>query len=131
MKILVTGSRDWDDPTVIRRGLERAVRLLCVPAQSVTLIHGACRGADLIAEKEALVMGMKSEGYPADWTKGRSAGFIRNITMLALRPDLVLGFPRSSRSRGTMHCIMGAINLGIAVLVMSGDHVVSDSTLET
>ena len=51
VRILVTGSRDWDDKTVIFDALSDVID--DTPMEQVTLVSGACpTGADAIAEWE-------------------------------------------------------------------------------
>ena len=73
-RLLVTGSRTWDDPRTIEKAL--AVILRFHP-EGVLLVHGACpRGADAIAAAYATsTPGYQIEAHPADWHRyGRAAG---------------------------------------------------------
>jgi hypothetical protein len=73
-RLLVTGSRTWDDTTVIEHAL--AVILARHPG-GVLLVHGARpRGADAIATTYASrTPGYRIEAHPADWRRhGRAAG---------------------------------------------------------
>lgn len=64
-RILVTGSRDWDDALELRLALLHA----CVPhLPSIVVIHGACpSGADAMAAEWASDYGVRTEEHPADW----------------------------------------------------------------
>lgn len=113
MRVLVCGSRDWTDEETVAQALSR------FPAGSTTIIHGAARGADAIAEEVALSFQFYVEEYPADWERhGRSAGFKRNLEMLSADPDLVLAFQREG-SRGTQYTIEQARKRGIPVEVFT------------
>jgi len=92
MRILVCGSRSWNDPGPIARELEKAVHVPGVEAAQVTVIHGAARGADSIAGNVAHEFGYQVIACPADWNRfGRAAGPIRNQQMLKdHQPELVL-----------------------------------------
>jgi hypothetical protein len=75
VRLLIAGSRYWDDPVPIRQALERA--------RPTVLIHGAARGADSIAARLAYAMGIEVLAFPADWDRhGRGAGPLRNQRML-------------------------------------------------
>lgn len=75
-KILVTGDRDWDDITLV-------VEQLKGYRPGTILVHGACRGADIICAAVAEALGFTVRGYPADWEGHRkAAGPIRNQEML-------------------------------------------------
>jgi len=108
-KILVCGSRNWTDEETIRS-------VLSTYPSSTVVVHGACNldlyrrtgkrvGADLLAEKVAIELGMEVIPYPADWKLyGKAAGPIRNQQMLDREyPDEVLGFIQdTTRARGTL-----------------------------
>ncbi len=73
-RLLVTGSRTWDDSRLIEQAL--AIILARHP-EGVVLVHGACpRGADAIAAAYAVrTPGYQIEAHPADWHRyGRAAG---------------------------------------------------------
>lgn len=81
------------------------------------MIHGAAGGADTIIGMICEDLKIKTTEYPADWSKGRDAGFDRNIEMLDTEPDKVLAFHRG-RSSGTAHTIRNAKSRGIPVEVV-------------
>lgn len=111
MRVLVCGSRDWTHESPIRRALS------VLDSDSV-IIHGAARGADKIADKIAREFGMDVEPYPADWSKGLSAGPVRNQKMLDEgKPDKVIAFPLP-QSRGTWDMINRARKAGVPVQVV-------------
>lgn len=112
--MLVCGSRDWQEADAIRTRL----RGLVVEHGRFLVIHGDCKtGADAFADHAALMLGLDSDRYPADWKAyGRKAGPIRNLAMLDAGPDLVVAFQRNG-SRGTQHTIDEARKRGIPVEV--------------
>ena len=112
--VLVTGSRDFTDKEAIRARLkwakERGFKIL---------VHGACRGADKLADEVGRELGFEVYDYPAHWTwHGKVAGSIRNSAMLYLhRVSLVLAFPLPG-SRGTRNMIDLARSAGINTVIM-------------
>jgi hypothetical protein len=73
-RLLVTGSRTWDDDAVIEHAL---AAVLARHPEGVLLVHGACpRGADAIAVAGAArTLGFQVEAHPADWHRyGRVRG---------------------------------------------------------
>jgi hypothetical protein len=115
VRVLVCGSRDWTDEATIADELAEFAH----EPERVEVIHGAARGADMMAARVASVYGYDVRGFPADWDRyGKRAGFLRNIEMLDAQPDLVLAFQRN-RSRGTQHTIDEARKRGIPVAVIS------------
>lgn len=131
-RLLVTGSRSWDDAETIWRALKAAHAF----DPDILLVHGACpRGADLLAEAcwdENL--GGGTERHPADWYApgyfDPAQGFRRSEKMVRLgawgclafimpcpncpgkRPDR--GLPYHG-SHGGVHCANYAEDHGIPV----------------
>lgn len=116
-RILVTGSRDWDDPARLAFHLGLAVGAGLQEGRPVVVVHGACpRGADDMADRMARAHeGIGVEPHPADWGQhGRAAGFRRNAEMVQLGADVCLAFIRNG-SRGASHCADLAEKAGIPV----------------
>lgn len=120
MRILVTGSRRFDDAKTIRTALD-TVASAAIEAGYARLIvvHGACpSGADAIADMwvrswTATDLHVTAERHPADWNgRGKGAGFERNKAMVRAGADLVLAFLRDN-SPGTTHCVERATEAGI------------------
>jgi len=111
MRILVTGSRAWDDWLTIGVALTEAAE----GALDVSVVHGGARGADVMAGAVATARGWSVEVHRADWTThGKAAGFIRNQAMVALGADVCLAFIVSD-SLGATHCARAAAQAGIPV----------------
>lgn len=128
--VLVTGSRNWTNEDVIRREFS------LLPKNSV-IVHGACRGADAIADMVADSFGFRTIPCPAHWSHngelwslvygacesdckevvGKAAGVIRNSFMLdAYLPSLVIAFHEDiGSSRGTKHMVEYAVKKGFEV----------------
>lgn len=115
-RIIITGSRYFGSGTrtnydidLMTRALEQiGVNLRAQGAQTITLVHGAARGADTLAANIGAQLGYIIEAHPANWsTYGKRAGTIRNQHMVNLGADVVLGFP-IGESRGTRHCMRTA-----------------------
>ena len=114
MKVLVCGGRDFCDVLFLSNTLDRLNKL---HGPFKTIIEGNARGADQIAGGWAMDRGINLMKIPADWEKhGRSAGIIRNIEMLDLKPDLVIAF---NGGRGTDHTVSEAKKRGIKTMRFS------------
>jgi hypothetical protein len=102
-RVLVTGSRSWDDVTTIGAALEQA--LIDAGPRPVLVIHGACpSGADWHADHYARWLRGKGcaidvEQHPAE-AHGRwpRCGPIRNRHMVQLGADIALAFIGSCTS---------------------------------
>ena len=121
-RILVTGSRDWEDVRTLRRALNDVLTELPSPAVPVVVVHGDCpHGADRQASvwvrdaQRGPLFVVTEEKHPANWQlNGKRAGFIRNARMVNLGADLCLAFIRNG-SRGASHTARLAEEAGIPV----------------
>lgn len=134
MRILITGSRSWNDygslidaiVAAVQRHIAEHPVLQHRLTDWVTVVHGACpTGADAMADGFCRhVTHWNVEAHPADWSKGRSAGFERNAAMVSLGADVCLAFisgctsprchkPRPHPSHGASHTADLAEKAGI------------------
>jgi len=119
-RILVTGSRNWDDTETIAEALHLFYRALGKD-RSIVLVHGGARGADAIAAEIWRNQGLPVEAHPADWkTHGRRAGFLRNQEMVRAGADVCLAFIKDD-SKGATMCANLAEQAGIPVLRFNAD----------
>jgi len=114
--ILCCGDRNW------KAGYAIIARLSEYRGQDVTIIHGNAQGADRMAAKIAVDMGLSVKSFQAEWEKyGRAAGPIRNRRMLVEgKPDLVIAFHDDIRnSKGTKNMVEQAKKRKIPTEVIS------------
>jgi hypothetical protein len=114
MRILVTGSRDWDDLWILETAIQQEWWKRGGTAFNVAIIHGDCpTGADKMADAVALKARFRVERHPALWAKhGRAAGPIRNREMVEAGADVCLAFIKN-KSRGATGCADMAEKAGI------------------
>lgn len=114
MRILITGSRDWDNFDSVKYRIVEAISewIKDHPGLDssgaldwVTIIHGGNpRGADRIADMFARKYKLNLEVYEAQWDKfQKSAGYKRNRLMVDKNPDICLAFIKD-KSRGATDC---------------------------
>ena len=121
-RVLVTGSRTWDEPERVWGQLDFEVDVARLhAADRLIVVHGACpRGADEHARQWAYLairreVEVRTEPHPADWERwGKAAGFIRNQEMVDAGANICLAFIKDF-SRGASHCAERAEDAGIPV----------------
>jgi hypothetical protein len=115
MKVLVCGSRDWEDRNAIGNRISALWR---EHGDEVTVIHGGAKGADQIANSFARMFGLQRRVFRPDYEQfGKGwAPKARNLLMLEQEPELVIAFQRNG-SNGTQHTIDEARKRGIPVEV--------------
>jgi hypothetical protein len=100
MKVIIAGSRDFDD----YNGLCKYCDHVLQNQKEIEIVSGTAKGADQLGEKYATERGYAIKKFPADWDKhGRSAGYIRNEEM-AKYADALIAF-WNGNSKGTEHMI--------------------------
>ena len=120
-RVLVTGSRGWEDVVHVHGVLDAAVQSLADAGyDGLTVVHGAAKGLDEMAADWARIRGgwgwpVEAEPHPADWKKyGRRAGFVRNQHMVDLGADVCFAWILNG-SRGATMCADLAEQAGIHV----------------
>ena len=116
-RVLVTGSRTWEDANTIYYAFRDWWFHTGKPDKPI-LVSGNCpKGADALAEMVWERNGWPVERHPADWnTHGRSAGFKRNLEMVESQPELLFAFIRD-KSKGATHTLRLAEKAGIPTLL--------------
>lgn len=117
VRIIVAGSRDFDDYGLMSRKLAGAARL-----ESVEIVSGGARGADALGERFARENGIPVKRFEADWGRfGKAAGPIRNSQMAEYAAEAERGylvaFPMG-RSPGTRDMIRKAKEKGLTAYVV-------------
>jgi len=122
MRVLVCGSRKWEDPKPIAHALSGYLFFDEEYKDGVTVIEGAAPGADSLARLIAEGYGMEVLSFPADWNRyGKAAGPIRNQQMLDEgKPDEAWAFTDDiTTSKGTRDMCERAHKAGVPVYVVS------------
>lgn len=121
MRILVTGSRGWDDVEHVNGVLEATARSAQTAGfDGVTVVHGAASGLDRIAhrwaaDREREGWPVSPEPHPADWSRWkRAAGYKRNLHMVELGADVCFAWILNG-SKGATMCADLAEKAGIHV----------------
>lgn len=119
-KLLICGSREWEDDVPIRTLLRN--RLASRGISRLLVITGGARGADTLAALACEDLGIFCAEVSARWKHyGSQAGPMRNGMMLYLQPDEVVAFSISPYGRitpGTRNLLKQALALGIPCRVV-------------
>ena len=117
MRVIICGSRYWDDAARIESVIEALTNL----DPDLTVIEGGALGADRLARDVARNWGLEVEEYPAIWSHyGKAAGPKRNQQMLDSGVDLVIAFHHDlASSKGTADMVRRAKKLGVPVRLES------------
>lgn len=111
MIVVISGDREWQDEERIKKIFEKL-------EGDITIIHGGCRGLDLLGAKVGKNMGFKIIEVPAEWNLyGKGAGVIRNEKMLRMNPDLVIYFHDNlTESKGTKNLVNTAKKMKLKII---------------
>lgn len=111
-KVIIAGGRDFTD-------WERMVREIGVFDQwrggNAEIVSGTAKGADALGERLASTWSWDLKRFPADWSKGKHAGFVRNMEM-AQYADVLVAF-WDGESKGTKNMIANALKEGLEIHV--------------
>ena len=99
MKVIIAGSRGFDDYEMLCKVCDHMLSR----QTEIEIVSGAARGADLLGERYAKERGMFVKKFPADWSIGKSAGFIRNSQMADYSDALICFW--DGESKGSKHII--------------------------
>lgn len=105
MRIIVTGSRGWQDREVVRDALLEFKREAEFANDELVVVHGYCpKGADKIADQLCTELDIEKIRVPANWKRfGAGAGPKRNQQMLDEYGPIhyTLAFRAEGKSSGT------------------------------
>ena len=98
MRILITGSRDWECGPLARQLIGRLTHRY---GSKIVIVQGGPRRRYGIRDRVS-EGALTTEPYPAKWDElGKRAGPVRNAEMIATRPDFVIAIHRDlARARG-------------------------------
>lgn len=114
MKLIIAGSRDFDDYNLLCNTLDY---FSLTPTE---VVCGKARGADALGEQWAIENNIPVTYFPADWENlGKRAGYVRNSEM-GKYGDCLIAF-WDQKSRGTKHMIDIMEKLGKPYAVIGYD----------
>jgi hypothetical protein len=115
MIILICGSRDWLNKDIIKQEILKFNNI-------EKIIHGGCRGADILGGLVAKDLNIPVQVFEANWNlHGKSAGPKRNQQMIDEgEPNFVLAFHDNiNESKGTKDMINRTVKHKIDYKIIS------------
>lgn len=116
MNLIVAGGRDFTNYKLLKEKLD--FLLSNTDKEEVTILCGMARGADLLGKRYADENNIDVWEYPADWSKGKQAGYLRNSQMADDATHLVAFWKGTVKGSGTKHMIDLATKKGLVVRVV-------------
>jgi hypothetical protein len=116
-KVLVCGSRNWDDQEVV----DKVVLALRRKYNVHTVVQGEARGADTCGKRAGNKYGLTIKSYPAEWDKyGKGAGPIRNRKQFDReKPEIVVAFHDDLyNSKGTLDMVKYAMSSELETIIV-------------
>ena len=98
-KVIIAGGRDFDDYNTLKKYCNHILQ----GKSDIMIICGMAHGADLLGKKYGDEMGYKVSKFPADWSLGKSAGYIRNKEMAEYADAAIVFW--NDKSKGSKHMI--------------------------
>lgn len=111
MKTIIAGSRTINDYGKVDIAIENSLFNI------TEVVSGGAKGVDLLGERHAEDMGYPIRRFLPDWSKGKSAGLLRNVEMAEYADALIAVW--DGKSRGTKHMIDVATKKGLKVYVFT------------
>lgn len=115
-KLIIAGGREFSDYGLLQKKVDVMIaekRHSC----TIEIVSGKAKGADTLGEKYAAANNFRIKEFPADWSKGKAAGYERNQAM-AEYADACICF-WDTRSKGTKHMIDLATAAGLPLRVVN------------
>lgn len=119
-RLIIAGSRDFNDFSLLETSVNNILRNKCGPIQ---IISGTAMGADSLGELYAQKYNYEVVRFPADWNRyGKRAGYLRNAEMARYSimdesSGVLIAF-WDGESRGTQHMINLAQQYGLEVHIV-------------
>lgn len=100
MKTIIAGSRTINDYELIKRILNYS------KINISEIVCGCANGVDKLGELYGIENNIPIKYFPADWSKGKSAGYTRNIEMAKYSNAAIIIW--DGTSKGSQHMIKEA-----------------------
>ncbi len=113
MKIIIAGSRDFNNYELLKEKIDFLTSKI---SENIEIVSGNARGADALGEKYAKENNHDLKLFPADWSIGKSAGYIRNKQMADYADALIAFWDGESKGTKMMIELAKQMNLKVKVV---------------
>lgn len=113
MKVIIAGSRDFNNYDYLKEKCDYWLNFHSIINPEI--VSGTANGADKLGEKYALEKGYKITRFPAYWSLGKQAGYLRNKEMAKYSNVLIVFW--DGKSKGTKHMIDLAKEYGVFTIL--------------
>lgn len=103
-RVVIAGSRTFcssDCYKLLKEEMDNLLSMIDIKQYDIIIVSGTANGADKLGERYAKEKGYKIERYPADWSIGKQAGYIRNSQMADVANACAIFCV--NKSKGSMH----------------------------
>jgi len=101
MKVIIAGSRSFSDYDLLKEKMDKILKNQ--NKEEIEIISGTASGADKLGERYAKENNLKLKKFPADWSLGKKAGYIRNEEMAKYADACIVLW--DGMSKGSKHMI--------------------------
>lgn len=113
MRLIVAGTRTFNDYDLLRSSLDHFLSNI---TEEIIIVSGKARGADTLGERYAKEKRYEVKEFPADWSKGKSAGYLRNEEMAKWSTHSVIFW--DGKSPGSKMMVDLSVKYGLKVKVV-------------
>lgn len=113
MKVIIAGSRAFNDYELLKKVCDKELGNYT----DIEIVSGTANGADLLGEKYAEERNYPVKKFPADWSLGKQAGYLRNYDMVQYSEMLICFW--DGKSNGSKSVIRMAKKRGLKVIVQN------------
>lgn len=113
MKVIIAGGREFNNYELLRDSCDK----ILANQTEVEIVSGGARGADALGEKYAKEKNYPIKLFPADWSLGKKAGYLRNQQMGDYADALIAFW--DGQSKGTKHMIDIAKAKGLKLRIIN------------
>jgi len=112
MNTIIAGSRGFENYSFMVSSLDKLFSRI----KPGLIISGGARGADLLGERYGRENGIPVKTIRPNWSKGKAAGYARNVEMAKIADSCVVFW--DGKSPGTAHMINIAKKQGLSLRIV-------------